>query len=83
MLVLERRGDDEWKVVEPSRGPAKELKVSGVLLALKALRWKEIVSEKGEDAARYGLDKPELEVTLPRPAVPSWARSSSASDEEV
>jgi hypothetical protein len=28
------------------------------------MRWKDIVSPQGQDAARYGLDKPELEVTL-------------------
>ena len=33
-------------------------------MTLKSLRWKDIVSAKGDDAARYGLDRPELEVTL-------------------
>jgi len=64
VLVVDRSGENEWKVVEPARGPAKEVKVSDVLIALKALRWKDIVSEKGEDIARYGLDRPDLEVTL-------------------
>jgi hypothetical protein len=63
-LVIERAKDNEWKVLEPTRGPAKELKVSNLLLALKSLRWKDIASAKGDDAARYGLDKPELEVSL-------------------
>src|SRR5262245_36143187 len=64
VLVVDRSGESEWKVVEPSRGPAKEPRVSDVLIALRALRWKDIVSEKGEDLARYGLDRPDLEVTL-------------------
>ncbi len=63
-LVVEKSGESEWKVVEPSRGPAKELKVSSLLLALKSLRWKEIASARGDDAARYGFDTPELEVSL-------------------
>jgi hypothetical protein len=63
-LVVERSGDNEWKVVEPSRGPAKEVRVSSLLLSVKSLRWKEIASAKGDDAARYGLDRPELEVSL-------------------
>jgi hypothetical protein len=62
-LVVERSGE-EWKVVEPSRGPTKEFKVTNLLLSVKSLRWKEIASPKGDDAARYGLDHPELEVSL-------------------
>ena len=63
-LVVERSGASDWKVIEPSRGSAKEDKVSNLILGLKSLRWKEIVSPKGDDAARYGLDNPELEVSL-------------------
>lgn len=64
VLVVDRGSDSEWKVVEPSRGPAKAPKVDNVLLTLKSMRWKDIASPQGQDAARYGLDKPELEVTL-------------------
>ncbi len=63
-LVVDRSGENEWKVVEPAKGLAKEAKVSGLLLALRSLRWKDIASAKGDDAAQYGLDKPELEVSL-------------------
>jgi hypothetical protein len=63
-LVVERSGDADWKVLEPAKGAAKEFKVTNLLLGVKSLRWKEIVSPKGDDAARYGLDRPELEVTL-------------------
>ncbi len=63
-LLLERRGEDEWRVVEPSKGPAKEIKVTGLLLTLRGLRWKEIAAADGADAARYGLDKPEVEVAV-------------------
>ena len=61
-LVLERRGDDDWRVVEPSKGPAKEIKVTGLLLTLRNLKWKEIAEADGADAARFGLDKPEVEI---------------------
>jgi hypothetical protein len=63
-LVVERSGENDWKVLEPSRGSAKRDKVTNLLLGLRALRWKEIVSPKGDDAPRYGLDHPELEVSL-------------------
>ncbi|MBI5627634.1 MAG: DUF4340 domain-containing protein [Candidatus Rokubacteria bacterium] len=45
-------------------GKAREARVSDLLLTLKALRWKEIASAKSDNAARFGLDRPELEVTL-------------------
>ena len=46
VLVVDRSGENEWKVVEPSRGPAKEVKVDDMLLTLKSLRWKDIVSRR-------------------------------------
>jgi hypothetical protein len=63
-LLLERRGEDEWRVVEPSKGPAKEIKVTGLLLTLRNLKWKEIAAAGGADAARFGLDKPDVEVAV-------------------
>jgi hypothetical protein len=63
-LLLERRGEADWRVVEPSKGPAKEIKVTGLLLTLRALKWKEIAAPDGADAARFGLDKPAVEVTV-------------------
>jgi Domain of unknown function (DUF4340) len=63
-LLLERRGDDDWRVLEPSKGAAKDIKVTGLLLTLRALKWKEIASADGADAARFGLDKPEAEITV-------------------
>jgi len=61
-LVLERKGDDDWRVLEPAKGAAKEMKVTGLLLALRALQWKEIASADGQNAASFGLDKPQLSV---------------------
>jgi hypothetical protein len=63
-LVLERKGDADWRVLEPTKGAAKEFKVSGLLLALRGLRWKEIASADGADPARFGLDKPEIEIAV-------------------
>lgn len=62
-LVVEKSGETEWKQVEPARGATKDGRVANVLLALKALKWKEIAS-KGGDEAKYGLDKPELEMSV-------------------
>ncbi len=63
-LVVEKSGESEWKVVEPARGKTKEGRVAGMLLTLRGLKWKEIAAKGPEDAAKWGLDKPEVELTL-------------------
>ena len=65
-MVLERHGDSEWRMVEPSKGAAKSTKVDDLLYTARALKWKDIVAPRGEEPARYGLDAPELEITLRR-----------------
>ncbi len=62
--VLERSGDTDWKLVEPTKGAAKSARVDDIVYGLRALRWKQIVAPKGEDAAKYGLDAPSMEVVL-------------------
>jgi hypothetical protein len=62
-LVVEKAGETDWKQVEPARGATKDGRVANVLLALKSLKWKEIASKGGDDA-KFGLDKPELEVSV-------------------
>ena len=63
-VVLERKGDTEWRMVEPTKGAAKGTKVDDLLYTLRALRWTDIAAASGQDAARYGLDAPTLEVAL-------------------
>lgn len=62
--VLERSGDSDWKLVEPTKGAAKSPRVEDVLFSVRALRWKDIVSPGGEDAAKFGLDAPSMEVVF-------------------
>ena len=62
--VLERSGDTDWKLLEPIKGAARGPKVEDVLFSVRALRWKDIVSPGGEDAAKFGLDAPSMEVVL-------------------
>jgi hypothetical protein len=63
-LVVEKSGESEWKVVEPAPGGTKDGRVMSMLLALRSLKWKEIAAKGPADPARFGLDKPELEVTV-------------------
>ena len=51
-------------MIEPTKGAAKGTKVDDLLYTLRALRWTDIAAANGQDAARYGLDAPTLEVAL-------------------
>jgi hypothetical protein len=62
--VLERKGDSEWRMLEPTKGAASATKVDDLLYTLRALRWKDIVAPEGQDAAKFGIDSPTLEVAL-------------------
>src|SRR6266403_234612 len=62
--VLERSGDADWKLVEPTKGAAKGARVDDIVYGVRALRWKQVVAPNGEDAAKYGLDAPTLEVVM-------------------
>src|SRR5712691_6591909 len=64
--LLERQGDQEWRMLEPTKRAASAGRVDDVLFGVRGLKWKEIVAPKGEDAAKYGLDKPASEITLYR-----------------
>jgi hypothetical protein len=63
-MVLERAGDTAWRTVEPAKGSANSQKVEDLLYTLRSLRWKEVVAPDGQEASRYGLDAPSLEVGL-------------------
>ena len=62
--VLERKGEDDWRMLEPTKGGGNANKVNDLLYGLRGLRWKEIVAPAGQDAARFGVDAPTLEVAL-------------------
>jgi hypothetical protein len=63
-MVLERKGDTEWRVLEPAKGAANAQKVDDLVYMLRGLRWKEVVAPEGQEPARYGLDAPSFEVAL-------------------
>jgi Domain of unknown function (DUF4340) len=63
-MVLERKNETEWRVLEPAKGAANTQKVDDLLYALRGLRFKDVVAPDGQEPARYGLDAPSLEVAL-------------------
>jgi len=62
--VFERSGDFDWRMLEPAKGAARSTKVDDLLYAVRGLKWTAIVSPTGDDAAKYGLEQPGLQVTL-------------------
>src|SRR5881396_3704532 len=57
-VVVERRGDAEWRVVGGGTGAAKGATVENLLYTLRGLKWKAIATPGGQDSVRYGLDAP-------------------------
>jgi len=64
VAMLERSGDKDWKLVEPTKGAAKSAKVEDLLYMLRGLKWEEIAAPAVDAPARWGLDAPVLELTL-------------------
>lgn len=62
--LLERSGDSEWKLVEPTKGAARSTKVEDLLYMLRGLKWEEIAADRADAPARWGFDAPTFEVTL-------------------
>ncbi|MBI2461271.1 MAG: DUF4340 domain-containing protein [Candidatus Rokubacteria bacterium] len=60
-VVLERRGEEEWRMLEPRRARARASRVNDLLWTLQGLRWR--ATAEGEPA-RLGLEPPRLAVSL-------------------
>ena len=67
VALLERSGETEWKMLEPTKGTANAAKVDEVLAVVRGLKWREIVAPAGEEPGKYGLDTPSMEVALLKP----------------
>ncbi|HIE50539.1 MAG TPA: DUF4340 domain-containing protein [Armatimonadetes bacterium] len=63
-VVLQRKGEYDWQVVEPEKFNADSIKVGDVLYRLEDLRGDEYVTDKAEDLAIYGLDKPQVKAIV-------------------
>ena len=62
--TIERTGESDWRVIEPAKGAAKSSQVDDLLYTLRGLKWKDLIAPGGEEPAKYGLDKPAVEVRL-------------------
>ncbi|HEY2155323.1 MAG TPA: DUF4340 domain-containing protein [Isosphaeraceae bacterium] len=64
-VVVESPKDNNpthWRMVKPAEGPADPETVGRALFALSNLRAETLVTDRAESDARYGLDKPVLQV---------------------
>ena len=63
-LALRKKGEAKWEIQEPIKVEADEVAVDDLLFALDSLKAKRFVSEKAENLARYGLERPRLEIQV-------------------
>ena len=63
-LLLERGGENDWRILEGGKGAVKGSKAEDLLFALRGLRWKDLASG---DPGAHGLDAPVAELGLYRP----------------
>jgi hypothetical protein len=63
-FTVERRGN-AWKLTEPQKQDiAQRWKVDHVLYELSTLEYAKIVADSPDDGSRYGLDAPQVQITL-------------------
>ena len=63
-FTVERRGN-AWKLTEPQKQDiSQRWKVDNVLYELSTLEYAKIVADSPDDRSRYGLDAPQVQITL-------------------
>lgn len=63
-MLLERGSGDSWRILESEILDADPSAVSELLRNLQSLRVKEFVDEQGKSLSDYGLDKPDVTISL-------------------
>ncbi len=62
-IELVKQGD-KWEIAKPGNYPADGNQVRTLLSSLRSLRATDFIDDSPEELAKYGLDKPQLIVTL-------------------
>jgi hypothetical protein len=63
-VLVERRGEDKWELVEPYRAAAEKWDVENILTQLRSGEAASFADDAATDLAQYGLDKPTLKILL-------------------
>lgn len=66
------RSDAGWRITSPVDAPADESEVGSITSNLASLAIQRVVEETASDAARYGLDDPDLEVAFRTGGDDAW-----------
>ncbi len=54
----------DWRIIEPVKQKAENYKVDGILSKIDEMKAEKFVAEEASQLSEYGLDQPDLEVTL-------------------
>jgi hypothetical protein len=63
-ILLEKDPEEKWQIVKPIAAPADPSEVQGLLSSINNMRIERVVEEKPQDLKVYGLDEPEVKLSL-------------------
>jgi hypothetical protein len=63
-ILLEKDPEEKWQIVKPIVAPADPSEVQGLLSSINSMRIERVVEEKPQDLKVYGLDEPEVKISL-------------------
>ncbi len=63
-ILLEKDSEDKWQIVKPITFPADQPEVESLLSSIGSMKVERVVEEKAQDLKAYGLDQPEIKVSV-------------------
>jgi hypothetical protein len=63
-ILLEKDSDNQWQIVKPMTFPADQSEVQSLLSSIGSMRMERVVEEKAQDLKVYGLDQPEIKLSV-------------------
>jgi hypothetical protein len=63
-ILLEKNSENKWQIVKPIVFPADQSEVYNLLSSMESMKAERVVEEKAQDLKVYGLDQPEIQVSV-------------------
>ncbi len=63
-ILLEKDPENKWQIVKPITFPADQSEVQSLLSSIGSMKMERVVEEKAQDLKIYGLDQPEIKVSV-------------------
>ena len=63
-IIVCIKQERDWRIIEPIREKAKNYQVIDMMRKLDSLKAEKFVTEKPEQLSEFGLDQPDVEITL-------------------